>query len=200
MSDDRRYTDDEARSIIDRALRSQLIGEITHQDLVHMASEVGLSEDSVEAAARQVRVARLADEAKQRVVGRRRRALASHLWVFLAVNAMLFAINALTTPGQWWMLFPLVSWGVGLAIHARFGLSTQVSERSLWRENERIRGEEHARLYWSGAAERVEPTDTSRRVRIDGPRPDEDARDASDEQDRDEHDARDASDPNRSRA
>lgn len=200
MSDDRRYTDDEARSIIDRALRSQLGGDITHQDLLHMASEVGLSEVSVDAAARQVRVARLADEAKQRIVARRRRALGSHLWVYIAVNVMLIAINALTTPGQWWVFFPLVAWGLGLAIHARFGLSTHASERNLWRENERMQGEQRARLRWSGAAEQSAPTDASHRVRIDGPNVATDARDDRDDRDDQDRDDRDAVDPNRSRA
>eukprot|EP00928_Gymnodinium_smaydae_P062752 TRINITY_DN46541_c0_g1_i1.p1 TRINITY_DN46541_c0_g1~~TRINITY_DN46541_c0_g1_i1.p1 ORF type:complete len:127 (-),score=19.98 TRINITY_DN46541_c0_g1_i1:313-636(-) len=41
-----------------------------------------------------------------------------HAFIWMAVNALLFAINLLTTllmPP--WFLFPLLGWGVGLAIH-----------------------------------------------------------------------------------
>mmetsp|Transcript_142506 Transcript_142506/g.361813 ORF Transcript_142506/g.361813 Transcript_142506/m.361813 type:complete len:110 (+) Transcript_142506:51-380(+) len=45
-------------------------------------------------------------------------ALILHAFVWLAVNALLFAINLLTTllmPP--WFLFPLLGWGAGVAIH-----------------------------------------------------------------------------------
>lgn len=199
MSDDKRYTDEEARAIIDRALRNQLGREVTHKDLLSMASEVGLSSESIETAARQIRVGRLADEAKQRVIARRRRAFAPHLWSFIIVNAALFAINALTSPGQWWVLFPIVGWGVGLAFHARFGLSRYVSEGDLRRENERMHSEELARLQWSGARELAQPADASRRLRIDPPDSGAQSRDEGD--DRSEGTAGDAdTETNRSRA
>ncbi|MBE0620366.1 MAG: 2TM domain-containing protein [Burkholderiales bacterium] len=40
-----------------------------------------------------------------------------HLAVFVAVNALLFAINQRATPGFSWFAFPLGGWAVGLAIH-----------------------------------------------------------------------------------
>jgi hypothetical protein len=42
-----------------------------------------------------------------------------HLFVYAAVNAGLFAINALTRDGgAWWFYWPLLGWGIGLTIHA----------------------------------------------------------------------------------
>jgi hypothetical protein len=40
-----------------------------------------------------------------------------HLFVYIAVNAMLFAVNLLYTPDFYWFLFPLFGWGVGLLAH-----------------------------------------------------------------------------------
>jgi hypothetical protein len=41
-----------------------------------------------------------------------------HLLVFLTVNAGLLAINLLTNRDNLWFYWPLVAWGIGLAIHA----------------------------------------------------------------------------------
>lgn len=40
-----------------------------------------------------------------------------HLGVFVAVNALLYAINQRATPGFSWFTFPLGGWAVGLSIH-----------------------------------------------------------------------------------
>lgn len=40
-----------------------------------------------------------------------------HATVFIAVNLMLVAIWATTTPGYPWFLWPLLGWGIGLAAH-----------------------------------------------------------------------------------
>jgi hypothetical protein len=43
-----------------------------------------------------------------------------HLLIYVVVNAVLFAINALTrgANGAWWFYWPLAGWGIGLVIHA----------------------------------------------------------------------------------
>lgn len=42
----------------------------------------------------------------------------SHLIVYVIVNAGLFLFNMLTAPDRLWFIFPLLGWGIGLAIHA----------------------------------------------------------------------------------
>ena len=138
MSKDQSYADDEVRDIIERALKEQPAGGVSHEDLLSIGAGVGLSRAAVETAARQVTEARLTETATRRVVSRRRRGVAAHTFVYLAVNALLFAINFLTTPGEWWVLFPVFGWGLALLLHAGFGLSTQVSERRLTREKRRL--------------------------------------------------------------
>lgn len=46
------------------------------------------------------------------------RGVAIHLFVYLAVNAFLIAINILKTPDSIWAIWPVLGWGAGLAAHA----------------------------------------------------------------------------------
>jgi len=41
-----------------------------------------------------------------------------HLCVYVIINAFLFFLNQLTSPGQYWFYWPLLGWGVGVALHA----------------------------------------------------------------------------------
>ena len=41
-----------------------------------------------------------------------------HLFVYLAVNALLIVVNLLYTPDYYWFLFPLIGWGLLLLAHA----------------------------------------------------------------------------------
>jgi hypothetical protein len=47
-----------------------------------------------------------------------------HLLVYITVNAGLFLINLVSSPGNWWFYWPLLGWGIGLLAHgvAVFGL------------------------------------------------------------------------------
>jgi hypothetical protein len=40
-----------------------------------------------------------------------------HLASYVAVNLFLFALNMITSPGDIWFIYPLLGWGIGLAIH-----------------------------------------------------------------------------------
>ena len=54
---------------------------------------------------------------------RRKMGFLIHAFVFIAVNAGLYAINAMTGEPRW-AHFPLFGWGLGLAIH---GLVTWIA-------------------------------------------------------------------------
>lgn len=40
-----------------------------------------------------------------------------HLTAYVLVNALLIAINLMTTPDRLWFQWPLAGWGIGLAFH-----------------------------------------------------------------------------------
>ncbi len=52
-----------------------------------------------------------------------RKAFLTHLAIYLAINGALLALNAMQTPApggglrEWWALWPLGGWGIGLAAH-----------------------------------------------------------------------------------
>ena len=134
MPTNRSYTDREVRAILARALRGEPDRGVSHDELVSIASEVGVSREAIDLAARELHLEAERARGRERVLRRRRRRWASHAFLFLLVNGLLFAVNALTTPGEWWVLFPVFIWGVALILHGWFALSRQVSTRALLKE------------------------------------------------------------------
>lgn len=147
MADQRRYNDDDIQAIIQRALeQSAAKGDLTHADLVGIGEQVGVSQDALERAARELIEGRRAAEATTRVKSSRRRWLAAHTAVFMLINALLFTVNALTTPGEWWFLFSLVFWGLALSGHAGFAIGAGVSLKRREKERALIEAEARAQL------------------------------------------------------
>jgi hypothetical protein len=134
MADERRYNEREVRAILERALVHERSDGLTHDDLLAAASEAGISSDAVEKAALELEGMRAKDEARERILARRRAAFFSHLRSFVAVQLVLLAINLMTSPRSLWFMYPLLGWGLGLLLAARHGLSKTVSEHALSRE------------------------------------------------------------------
>ena len=63
-----------------------------------------------------------------------------HLAAYLAVNAFLVVIWAVSG-GGFWPIFPIVGWGIGLALHAWsvFGRNPMTSEARISAEEDRLR-------------------------------------------------------------
>jgi hypothetical protein len=139
MADERRYDEREVRAILERALLHDHSDGLTHGDLLAAAREAGISGEAVEKAALEVDGWRAEELARARILARRREGFFSHLWVFIGVQLFLLAINLVTSPRYLWFVFPLLGWGLGLFIVARFALSKTVSERALSREVARAR-------------------------------------------------------------
>lgn len=138
-----RYTDDEAREILRRALEqdSSNAGRLHHEDLVEAAREVGIPPELVEAAA----VEWSEDKEALDIVERRRRKKKSRyyrgLGVFAIVNAFLFALDTLT-PGGPWFYFPLLAWGLFVVLRGYFVLLPPSKERlaeDVGREKQKLR-------------------------------------------------------------
>jgi hypothetical protein len=142
----RSYSREEAQAILARAVERQhgAGDQLSHDELLGIARELGVSRESLEAAAAgigdEVAVER---EVRLRVV-RARRGFLFHLVPFLLVNLLLVTINVMTSSFMWF-LFPLLAWGVGLGSHALAALSPdreKIAEkvrRRMERERERER-------------------------------------------------------------
>ena len=85
-------------------------------------------------------------KAKKRV--KKKKEFFEHLISFISTMVFLLIINLLTSPGYLWVVWPLLGWGVGLAIHyftvfGFFGLGTEDwEEREFEREMWKIKSKE----------------------------------------------------------
>jgi hypothetical protein len=159
MAEGRRYTDEEVRTILERALKRTHKEGVSHDELVAAAGEVGISRDDLERAASELDESRDEREARTKILKARRAGLAGHAWAYAGVNLFLLAINLLTTPSILWFVFPLLGWGLGLFFHARAGLSKEVSDKAIRREVDKVnkeRKKERKRLEEERRAEEKE--------------------------------------------
>ncbi len=86
----------------------------------------------------------LAQLAKKRVEARF--GLATHVALYVTVNAALIAIWALTSRGYPWFLWPLFGWGIGILAHVityAFGPDTASQQRAIERERRRLHARAH---------------------------------------------------------
>ena len=57
-------------------------------------------------------------EAQARKQAKKERAFYGHLASYAVVMSGLAVLNLLTSPGNWWVIWPLLGWGIGLASDA----------------------------------------------------------------------------------
>jgi len=117
---DKTFSPQEVREVLELAIEQQSRGSegMTRNELVAAARELGVTEAQVETAI-VARDARAGVEGELvRLQSRRIRRLRSHAVTFALVNLMLFGINVLTG-GPWWFFWPLLGWGLGLALQAK---------------------------------------------------------------------------------
>ena len=115
------YTRDEVEEILRRALETQPLETLSHEDLVASAVEAGIDADDVEAAARQIEEERELRLEEDRIVGHRKKRFLQSIYTFVVVNAGLFLIDIMSGPG-WWVQWVLAGWGIVLALGARRAL------------------------------------------------------------------------------
>jgi hypothetical protein len=114
---DKRYSRQDVDAILGRALeREHGRDELTHDELVEAAREVGVTPEAIERAAAEVMAERREREELSAARAREWREFFAHLIPFFLVNALLITINVFTSRFPW-ALFPLFGWGVGLASH-----------------------------------------------------------------------------------
>ena len=138
----RRYSEEEVRAILARAIDQQAAGprddgKLAFDDLLAAAQEVGVDTTTLREASRAVRLraqesSELVDERAERAawIRRRRRGFKRHLGVYLIVNAAFFVLGVLTH-GLPDTLMPGLFWGIGLGIH---GLRAFMADEDEWRE------------------------------------------------------------------
>jgi hypothetical protein len=72
---------------------------------------------------------------------KKKRDFRAHVFIYLAVNAMLVVVWVVIGRGFFWPIFPILGWGVGVAANAWdvYGRKP-ISEDEIRRETERLQG------------------------------------------------------------
>ena len=83
--------------------------------------------------------AQLRERAVERL--KKKRDFRTHVVIYIAVNAFLVAIWAVTGAGFFWPIFPILGWGIGVVANAWdvYGRKP-ISEDEIRRETDRLRG------------------------------------------------------------
>ena len=145
----RTYSREEAQAILARAVEKQheLGDQLTHDDLLAVGRELGVSSEAIEAAAATSGDELVVEREVRDRVAARRRGFVAHFVPFLVINVLLATIN-LMTGGPMWFVWAALGWGVGLAMHALTALAPDRAkiERKVRRRIERERELERKRL------------------------------------------------------
>jgi hypothetical protein len=111
------YEEDEAEQILNLAASmSSPLGQMSHERLLDTAAELGISAEAVEAAEKQISAQRLDQRLRSEFDSIQRREFYTHLTPYVLFNGffvvMLFYHHL-------WAIWPILGWGIGLALHAR---------------------------------------------------------------------------------
>jgi len=71
---------------------------------------------------------------KAKLKAKKLRDFYTHLRTYLIVNSLFFFINWIGSPGEWWVLYPLIGWGFCLTIQAIDALSPFENFDDDWEE------------------------------------------------------------------
>jgi len=112
------YTAEEANEILQRAIERQALpGDMTRTQLEAVAAEVGVTPAALDSAEEEWRTESENHSLRYAFDEQKRAEVRGHVFSYLAVNTFLAAINAMVSPGVWWVAFPVLGWGLGLFFH-----------------------------------------------------------------------------------
>lgn len=114
----RRYSDEEVSAIIRRALGQESHREtIDHTELEDIARSSGISPEALRSAIEQEASEGDLDAAKDKWKQHHRREFYRHLTTYCIVNGFLVLVYLMTSRGYFWVVWPMMGWGIGLAFH-----------------------------------------------------------------------------------
>lgn len=105
--------------ILQRALSKRAgSGNISHDQLIEVGRELGLTEQEIERAIDEEQRYGAIDEAREEVIEKQRKGWREHFSWYVGVNAITMGLNFMQEDGRFtWALGMLFGWGIGMAIH-----------------------------------------------------------------------------------
>lgn len=111
------YSSEEMQQILEVAFKSKQQGEFTREQIIEIASELGVSSESLIAAEKEWLSKEVEVKKQQMSNHQKRQEFKSHLIGFMIVNGFLILLNLFTSSSYFWAIFPLLGWGLGLFFH-----------------------------------------------------------------------------------
>ncbi|MBD2530938.1 2TM domain-containing protein [Nostoc flagelliforme FACHB-838] len=111
------YDSEDIEQILQKALARKDKGEFSREQLLEMASELGISSNILETTEQKWLAQQEEERYRHRFNTFRRRAFWSNFVSFLAVNLFLILLNLITSPSYFWAIFPVLGWGLGIFFH-----------------------------------------------------------------------------------
>ncbi|MGF1937389.1 MAG: 2TM domain-containing protein [Nostoc sp. ChiQUE02] len=111
------YDSEDVQQILQKALTRKQEGEFSREQLLEMASELGISSNILETTEQKWLAQQEEEHLRHRFNTFRRRAFWTHFVSFTAVNLFLITLNLITSPSYFWAIFPALGWGLGLFFH-----------------------------------------------------------------------------------
>lgn len=118
-SGQRFYNDEDAEQIL--RLASSICspsGSMNRERLLETAAELGIPAEAVEMAESQYLTEKTERNLQKEFDVCERREFRTHLTVYCIVNLFLVAINLVTDMHEFWAIYPILGWGLGVTCHA----------------------------------------------------------------------------------
>lgn len=133
----RNYNDREVDAILERALSE---GDVDHEDLVAAAAEIGVSREAIERAADRLDERNEETELIAEAREKRKQRFKAAMMTFVIVNIFLLAVDLLT-PGGPWFYWPLLSWGLLMALQGSKLLQPEPVPKALLKKRRKAKKE-----------------------------------------------------------
>lgn len=111
------YSSDDVQKILQLAMTRKQQESFSEKQLSEMATELGISPELLKSAEQEYSIQAKASKQKEARREAMRRGFKAHLISFLAVNTFLVVLNLTTTPRDFWAIYPISGWGLGLFMH-----------------------------------------------------------------------------------
>lgn len=111
------YDSADVQKILQIALTRRHEGEFSREQLIEMASELGISSNILETTEKKWLTQQEEEHSRRTFNTFRRKTFWTQFISFLAVNLFLILLNLITSPSYFWAIFPVLGWGLGLFFH-----------------------------------------------------------------------------------
>ncbi|MEM9508351.1 MAG: 2TM domain-containing protein [Cyanobacteria bacterium P01_E01_bin.35] len=109
----KKYSNEDVQDILRIASVIQQDGDIDQEQLQNLALEVGISPIVLQQAEQSWS---LSKQASQKQAQKKSRFIRFHLIPYLTVSIFLVVLNLMTTPQDFWSVYPILGWGLGVAL------------------------------------------------------------------------------------